>query len=143
MTKENIIGDRIKELRKAKNLTQEQLGEILGVQKAAVLKYEKGYVQNLKRSTIEKLANLFEVSIDYLLGLNKEIEVKDDIISKYNLNEMELAEYNKIMNMNMLMFNDKEISDEDKVILEKTLKEIFVKSLLKKRAKEAADKDKE
>ena len=55
------IGGRIKQLRLSHNLTQEQLGKILGVNKSAVQKYEAGDVKNLKRETIKKLCNQFRV----------------------------------------------------------------------------------
>lgn len=68
------MGERIKELRLSKGLTQEELGKIIGVQKAAIQKYESGLVKNLKRSTIQILANLFEVPPSYIMGLeDKEI----------------------------------------------------------------------
>ena len=35
-----MTGERIKKLRKEKGLTQQQLGEMLGVQKSAIAKYE-------------------------------------------------------------------------------------------------------
>lgn len=54
-------GELIKTLRKQHDLTQEQLGELLGVKKAAVQKYEKGDVVNLKMSTIRKLYDTFGV----------------------------------------------------------------------------------
>ncbi|MCH5205688.1 MAG: helix-turn-helix domain-containing protein [Oscillospiraceae bacterium] len=56
------IGNYIRRLRNEKGLTQEQLGEMVGVQKAAVQKWENGSVQNLKRATIKKLAEIFDVS---------------------------------------------------------------------------------
>lgn len=56
------VGQYIKELRLSKGLTQEELGELIGVQKAAVYKWECGKVQNLKRATIQKLADFFNVS---------------------------------------------------------------------------------
>ncbi len=56
------IGNYIKELRTSKGLSQEELGKILGVQRAAVYKWEAGKVQNLKRETIKKLAEYFNVS---------------------------------------------------------------------------------
>ena len=65
-------GDIIKKLRKEYNLTQEQLGEKIGVQKSAIAKYENGRVENLKRSTIEKLANIFNVSPSYILGISND-----------------------------------------------------------------------
>ena len=63
------MGERIKELRLSKCLTQEELGKIIGVQKAAIQKYESGKVKNLKRSTIQTLANLFDVPPSYIMGL--------------------------------------------------------------------------
>ena len=50
------IGQRIKEARIAKGMTQEELGKVLGVQRSAIAKYEKGRVVNIKRSTLQKLA---------------------------------------------------------------------------------------
>ena len=67
-----ITGDIIKKLRLQNNLTQEELGEIIGVKKSAIAKYESGRVENLKRSSIEKLANYFDVSPAYLLGMDTE-----------------------------------------------------------------------
>lgn len=56
------LGEYIKSLRKAKGLSQEELGTIVGVQRAAVQKWESGKTQNLKRDTIEKLASFFGIS---------------------------------------------------------------------------------
>lgn len=58
----NKVGNYIRQLRNEKGLTQEQLGDLIGVQKAAVQKWENGSVQNLKRATIMKLAEIFGVS---------------------------------------------------------------------------------
>ncbi len=62
-------GDIIKKLRKEKKLTQEQLGSMIGVQKSAIAKYERGEIVNLKRETIEKLANIFGVRPSYIMGM--------------------------------------------------------------------------
>lgn len=62
------MAERIKYLRKKNDLTQEELGKIIGVQKSAIRKYEKGEVQNLKRTTIKTMADYFGVSPSYLLG---------------------------------------------------------------------------
>ena len=55
------IGTRIKNLRKERNLSQEELGAMLGVQRAAVQKWESGLVKNLKRETVKKLSDIFNV----------------------------------------------------------------------------------
>ena len=59
-------GERIKMLRKEHNLTQEELGAKIGVQKAAIQKYEKGTVKNIKRDSLIKLAQCLDTSPEYL-----------------------------------------------------------------------------
>lgn len=61
-------GERIKTLRKEHNLTQEELGKMLGVQKAAIQKYEKGTVKNIKRDSLIKLAQILDTTPEYILG---------------------------------------------------------------------------
>lgn len=55
------IGEKIKSARIAKGLTQEELGEILGVQRSAIAKYENGRVVNIKRSTLKKISNVLGI----------------------------------------------------------------------------------
>ena len=63
-----ITGERIKKLRKEHKLTQEELGKMLGVQKAAIQKYEKGTVKNIKKESILKLADILDTTPEYILG---------------------------------------------------------------------------
>ena len=55
------IGRKIKEARLAKGLTQEELGNMIGLQKSAIAKYENGRVVNIKRSTLQKLAKALDL----------------------------------------------------------------------------------
>jgi len=55
------IGEKIKSARLAKGYTQEELGKLIGVQKSAVAKYEKGRVVNIKRSVLAKIAQVLEI----------------------------------------------------------------------------------
>lgn len=55
------IGQKIKEARIAKGLTQEELGTMVGLQKSAIAKYENGRVVNIKRSTLQKLATALDL----------------------------------------------------------------------------------
>lgn len=55
------IGDKIRNARLAKGYTQEELGNMIGVQKSAVAKYEKGRVVNIKRSVLAKLSKVLEI----------------------------------------------------------------------------------
>ena len=68
------IGEKIKELRKKNDLTQEKLADYLRVSYQAVSKWETG-VASPDLSLIVPLTKLFQVTADELLGLN---EVKPD-----------------------------------------------------------------
>ncbi|MBN3523455.1 helix-turn-helix domain-containing protein [Paenibacillus apiarius] len=60
-------GIRIAELREGKGWTQEELAELLGITRAALSHYEKDR-RKPDFETLTKLADQFEVSIDYLVG---------------------------------------------------------------------------
>ena len=62
--------DILNQERLAHQLTQEELGQLVGLKKAAIYKYENGLLSNPKRSLIEKLAKIFNVSPAYLLGID-------------------------------------------------------------------------
>lgn len=54
--------EKIKELRLQKELSQEALGALIGVKKAAINKYETGRVVNIKRTTLKRLADALGVT---------------------------------------------------------------------------------
>lgn len=62
------IGEKIKEMRIDRKLTQSQLGEKLGVSQKSIDYWERG-VHEPKASNVYQLAKFFAVSSDYLLGL--------------------------------------------------------------------------
>lgn len=57
------IGERLKRLRTEKGLTQEEVGNILGITKAAIQKYENGSITNFRSDTIRKLCKLFGIAL--------------------------------------------------------------------------------
>ena len=70
----NIMGERIRALRKQHDLTQEALGKMIGVQKSAIRKYEKGEVENIPRSSLKIMADYFGVKPSYLMGFDEATE---------------------------------------------------------------------
>lgn len=58
---------RIKELRQDKGLSQGDLAKELGLSQQTISSYEKG-IREPDISTLKKLADFFQVSLDYLLG---------------------------------------------------------------------------
>ena len=65
-------GTRIKELRTLADMSQEELGRRVGVQRAAINKYEKGTVTNIPIQTIERIASTFDVSPTYIVGWDED-----------------------------------------------------------------------
>lgn len=59
--------NRLKELRKEKKLTQEELAQEIGVSKITILRWENGERQ-IKPDKAQQLADHFGVSVGYLLG---------------------------------------------------------------------------
>ena len=62
-----MLHDRIKRLRIAKEMTQEELAKVLDVSPSTVGMYEQGR-RKPDNDTLIKIANIFEVTTDYLLG---------------------------------------------------------------------------
>lgn len=73
------VGAKIKAARIAKGMTQEELGEKLGVQKSAVAKYESGRVVNIKRSTLKKISDILGIRPSELIF--EEMQKDNDIIA--------------------------------------------------------------
>mgnify|MGYP006293495707 CR=1 FL=1 len=83
-----IIGKRIKKLRKENNLTQEEFGKIFGIAKSTVSLYESGK-SNPDDQMKQKIANHFNVSIDYLLGNTDERKPVNELIKNEEAVEIE------------------------------------------------------
>ncbi len=64
-----MTGRIIKELRKNKKISQEQLAQILNVSTSAVGQYETG-IRKPSYRVLNKAADYFGVSVDFLLGRN-------------------------------------------------------------------------
>ena len=67
-----ILGYRLKRLRKDNNMSQEELGKLLGVTKVSVSGYENG-TRIPSMEVLITILNVFKISADYLLG--RELDV--------------------------------------------------------------------
>lgn len=61
------IGEKIRRRRKELGLTTEELGRRIGVQRAAITKYEKGYI-DLKTAQVQQIADALQISPVLLLS---------------------------------------------------------------------------
>lgn len=62
---------QLRKLRKAKCLSMKELGKLFGLAESTISLYENGKRQP-DTETIKRLAEFFSVSVDYLLGVEKE-----------------------------------------------------------------------
>lgn len=68
-----LLGEMIRVTRQQRNLTQEQLGELIGVQKAQISKLEKN-ANNVTVETILKVFNALKAKVNFRIELqNKRI----------------------------------------------------------------------
>ncbi|WP_300347602.1 helix-turn-helix domain-containing protein [Clostridium sp.] len=115
----NKFGDRLRQLRIAKELTQEELANQFGLHKTRISQYELNKRQaddELKK----KFAKYFDVSVDYLI-YNTEIKESADKLLKYKSTLITLHNSNGI---------DDELPDEAKKEIEDFIE--YVKHKYKK-----------
>lgn len=69
------MGKRIREKRIELGLTQEELGEKLGIKKSMISKIENGEIKAIDRDYLAKMVNLFKCDANWLMDLNESPEV--------------------------------------------------------------------
>lgn len=90
-------GQRLKSLREAQNMSQQDLADKLKINRSTYARYELGQTQP-DFDTLQKIADFYEVSIDYLLGRtdirNPEVPDKGEMYfwDKDNVSEEEMKE---------------------------------------------------
>lgn len=92
-----IIGQRLKDARKSKNLSQQQLGDMLGVSKVSICGYENG----IRIPTIEnfvQLLDILDLSADYLLGRDVTVVSEEDEEYKVKLAKEDISIIKELKN---------------------------------------------
>ena len=106
-----MFGDRLKELRKGKNLTQEEIGELCEVGKTTISNWENNITQP-PFEIVNKLAQYFGVSVEYLLNFNQDdldkIErlkqaLKEAGMWDYEMDDMSEEDFKKAMKIVAMM----------------------------------------
>ena len=78
-----MLNENLKKYRKSKSLSQEKIAEMLGVSRQAVTKWENG--QSMPSSdNLIKLAEIYHVSLDELLGKTSTLDDNNPYNPKYN-----------------------------------------------------------
>ena len=125
------LGDKIRNIRKSKNMTQEQLAEKIGVKRSVISKYENNSV-NISVDTIEKIANALGVETSELLYEQSELiaQVKRMFDMHDVLNSTKVAfNLNVIDSMKIMFKNHPELFQEDTQPEEKSINDDTISKL--------------
>lgn len=111
----STFAKRLKELRTESHLTQQELADKFYLNKSSISRYEQGK-QMPEIDQLQKLAEFFDVSIDYLLGKTN-IRKPEDKISTALTEDPELLEFwselRKRPELQLLFKQTRELSDKD------------------------------
>ena len=91
------FSELLTDLRKSANLSQKQLAEKIGVSQSTIAKLEIGR-NEATASTLTKLAQYFDVSADYLLGLSDELGAPVSSSTTLPADEKELLDLYRQLN---------------------------------------------
>lgn len=123
-----MFGNRLKALRKSLNYTQKELGEKLNIS-ARVVGYYEANERFPDKYTLNRIADLFNVSTDYLLG-RTDIESPVSSSNKETLNVKDEKDIEKALNTALeqlehsqegLMFSGEPLDDETRELLKISL----------------------
>lgn len=92
-----IIGERIKLARKNKNMSQQELGDLLGVSKVSICGYEKG-VRIPTMDNFIQLIEILDLTPDYLLGRDVNCVSESDETYKVKLANEDIKIIKEIKN---------------------------------------------
>ena len=91
------FSERLKELRKKANFTQVEVAEKLGISQPAYASWERG-VKKPTQENLVKIAQILNVSVDYLVGNSEEkSDELDNIELLFRMNSKGLTEKEKII----------------------------------------------
>jgi repressor LexA len=75
-----MIGNRIRELRREKDFTLEQLASLVGTSKQTIQRYESGVIANIPREKIEALATALGTSPTTLMGWDSGMPSYENVV---------------------------------------------------------------
>lgn len=107
-----MLGQKIRDLRKQKRLSQTELGKYIGVSQTTVTAWEKGRAEP-SSGYLSKLADYFNVTTDYLLGRpekQNEAQTEQDLERALD---------------NAHSFSGKPLSDHDRKVAKDILRSLF------------------
>ncbi|MFC5701747.1 helix-turn-helix domain-containing protein [Cohnella faecalis] len=106
------IGTRIASLRDQRGWTQEELSSSLGISRAALSHYEKNR-REPDADTLTKLADLFQVSIDYLVGRTFQPNMTLDTEVRQFADQLELSNADQLLDKFVLTIDGRQLTADE------------------------------
>lgn len=75
-----MLGNRLRELRKRKGLTLEEVAKRIGTSRQTIHRYENGVISNIPSEKIEALASVLGTSPTSLMGWDSDVPAYDNIV---------------------------------------------------------------
>ena len=111
------LGSRLKDAREAKRYTQKHAAEILGISNGTLSGYERNY-RDPDTTTLNKMAELYEVKVDWLLGKTASRSTEyvlpktetqmiiNEIVEKYEVDLTDPGARDKLENIIKIVYSD-------------------------------------
>lgn len=103
-----MFGDKLRILRKNRNLSQKDLGKQLGMAFSTISGYEMG-TRMPDLDKLKKIADFFEVSVDYLLDRETNMNLNE----KEFLNDVDKLSIEDLKAKYKIVIDDISVSDEE------------------------------
>lgn len=118
----NILGNRLKSLRSEKEVGQKDIADFLNISTSAYGFYEQGK-RKPPSEILNKLAEYFNVSVDYLLGRTDIKNIKNKSVEDEDPEEKDIEEMiDELMEQQGLMLCGEPMSDTDKILLRNSIR---------------------
>ena len=128
------FGDKLRELRKDRSMTQEDLAHETGLSLRTIVSYENGGSYPKKREMYYRLADIFHVEVNYLL--TEDEEFISEVAQKYGPGSARQAE--AILEQTAALFAGGDLSEDDQLAFLHEIQGLYLES--KERAKKFSPK---
>jgi len=125
------FGEKLREQRKKHNLTQEELAKELGLTRRSLVNYEQGASYPKERGLYYRLAEFFDVDVNYFLTEDEEFLTA---VAK-NYGKRGLDQAGAILDQTAALFAGGELSEADQIAFLHDMQRLFLDSKGKAREK--------
>lgn len=118
-----VFGEKLKELRIEKNMTQDELGRIFepNLAQSTIGTYEKG-LREMSYTNLIRVSEYFNVSIDYLLGIEKEKQSISKYLEENNKKSNDIINFLEKENV---QYKELQLRKNEKNMLKRIIEAIF------------------